>query len=182
MLALIVRKLLAGASADRTFLKGQKMMGKLLHTSRTVLHVDDDPDMLQLVAKYLSGNFQVHSIADPTKAVDHLARTGCRLVILDIQMGEHNGLDLLRTIKRLDGGILVVMLTGLVSLESVLVSMRDGAEGCLFKPVNKPEELIATMEQCADKVARWHRSVNELLVRRALEDCKAELQFANVNY
>lgn len=182
MLTFSVRKLLAGARIHRTFSKGQNMMSKLLHTSRTVLHVDDDPDMLQLVAKYLSKDFQVHSIADPTKAIDHLARTGCRLVILDIQMGEHNGLDLLRTIKRLDGGILVVMLTGLVSLESVLVSMRDGAEACLFKPVSKPEELITTMEQCADKVARWHRSVNELLVRRASESCKAELQLANANY
>ncbi len=150
-------------------------MSKLLHTSRTVLHVDDDPDMLQLVSSYLSKKFDVHSISDPTKAVDHLARTGCRLAILDIQMEKHNGLDLLRTIKRLDGGILVVMLTGVVSLESVLVSMREGAEACLFKPLKNPDELLKTMEECADKVARWHRSVNELLVRRAAESSNAEL-------
>lgn len=148
------------------------MTSKLAHTVRNVLHVDDDPNMLQLVSKYLSKDFNVQSIVDPTQAIDHLVSSGCRLVILDIQMGEYNGLDLLRTIKRLDGGILVVMLTGLVSIESVLVSMRDGAEACLFKPLNDPKELIETMEECATKVLRWHRSVNELLSRRATENSR----------
>lgn len=148
------------------------MTSNLTQTVKNVLHVDDDPDMLQLVSKYLSKSFNVHSIADPTQAIDHLVSTGCRLVILDIQMGEHNGLDLLRTIKRLDGGILVVMLTGLVSIESVLVSMRDGAEACLFKPLRDPSELTEAMEECATKVLRWHRSVNELLTRRAVENSR----------
>jgi DNA-binding NtrC family response regulator len=148
------------------------MTSKLAHTIRNVLHVDDDPDMLQLVSKYLQKSFNVHSISSPKQAVDHLVSSGCRLVILDIQMGEHNGLDLLRTIKQLDGGILVVMLTGLVSIESVLVSMREGAEACLFKPLREPQELVETMEQCAAKALRWHRTVNELLSRRAVENSR----------
>ena len=156
------------------------MTSKVAHTIRNVLHVDDDPDMLQLVSKHLSKNFNVHSIVDPTQAIDHLVGSGCRLVILDIQMGEYNGLDLLRTIKRLDGGILVVMLTGLVSIESVLVSMRDGAEACLFKPLNDPKELLDTMEECAAKVMRWHRSVNELLSRRATENSRMRQSVSSI--
>ena len=156
------------------------MTNQLLETSKNVLHVDDDPDMLKLISKQLSGEFQVHSMLDPTKAIGHLVQTGCRLVILDIQMGEHNGLDLLRTIKRLDGDILVVMLTGLVSIESVLVSMRDGAEACFFKPLERPEELMRTMKQSAEKVERWHRSVNELLERRVAEMGTSQLQLSSV--
>lgn len=139
---------------------------KVANFTRQVIHVDDDPDMLRLIKHHLGPHVDVISLQDPTACVNELVSTGCRLVILDIEMGDHNGLDLLRTIKRLDGGIHVIMLTGLVSMETVLTSMRDGAEACLFKPLEDPGRLVEVVESSIVKIERWHDAVRDLLSRK----------------
>lgn len=139
---------------------------KIADNARRVLHVDDDPDMLRLVRHKLGPHCDITSLNDPSECVNELVRTGCRLVILDIDMGEYNGLDLLRTIKRLDGGIHVIMLTGLVSMQTVLTSMREGAEACLFKPLNDPSDLLSVVNESVKKIERWHESVKDLLKRK----------------
>jgi phenylacetyl-CoA:acceptor oxidoreductase subunit 2 len=70
----------------------------------------------------------------------------CRVVLLDIDMPQINGLEALREIKQHDGGIQVIMLTGLVSMNTVLESMRLGAESCLFKPVTDVAPLLDAIE------------------------------------
>ena len=106
---------------------------------RVVLHVDDDPQMLRFVASLLEkGDYEVISIDDPTKVRATLLASDCRVVISDVDMPQMNGLELLRQIKQHDGGIHVVMLTGLVSMSTILDSMRLGAEACVFKPLSDP--------------------------------------------
>jgi DNA-binding NtrC family response regulator len=131
-----------------------------------IIHVDDDPNMLRLIKHQLRSNFHVESLEDPTQCLDTLVRTGSRIVILDIDLGEHNGLDLLREIKQFDGGIHVIMLTGLVSMETILTSMRDGAEACLFKPLRDKYELVDVINDTLKKITRWHESLHDLIDRK----------------
>lgn len=131
-----------------------------------VVHVDDDPSLLRLVKHQLSRSYNVCSVADPTRCIDEIIRTGSRIALLDIDLGAHNGLDLLREIKRFDGGIQVVMLTGLVSMETILTSMRDGAEACLFKPLQDKQELLDVLDEAQRKIIRWHKSLRDLMDRK----------------
>lgn len=131
-----------------------------------ILHVDDDLDMLHLVRHYLGDDYDLNSLQDPSRCIDELVRSGSRMVILDIDMGRYNGIDLLSTIKELDGGIHVIMLTGLVSMETVLRSMRYGAEACVFKPLYDGRELQEVVESTQRKIGRWHASVKDLLARK----------------
>jgi DNA-binding NtrC family response regulator len=71
----------------------------------------------------------------------------------------------LRQIKRHDGGIQVILLTGLVSMNTVLDSMRTGAEACLFKPIHDFDELYEVLDAAYAKVGRWWRTLQDLADR-----------------
>jgi DNA-binding NtrC family response regulator len=90
-------------------------------------------------------------------------------VILDIDMPGINGLDLLREIKAYDGGIQVIMLTGMVSLSTLLQSFRWGAEACIFKPLGDLDPLLEALEDTFRKINRWWTALEELSQRRRQE-------------
>lgn len=133
---------------------------------KNLLHIDDDPDILRLVAAKLQARgYQVHSLDDPCQAQRELLSRDCRVVLLDVDMPTMNGLELLRQIKEYDGGIQVILLTGLVSMNTVLESMRMGAEACLFKPICDFDQLYHTLDATYAKVDRWWRTLQDLTHR-----------------
>jgi DNA-binding NtrC family response regulator len=156
-----------------------------MRNGRMVLHVDDDPAMRHLVERQLAvAGMNVMGIGQPLGAIDALVESQCRVVILDVDMPDMNGLELLAQIKRFDGGIQVIMLTGLVSMDTVLESMRRGAEACLFKPLQDVAELISALEAAFQKADRWWDALADLNQRRAAQrtgpgsDRSAPLEFS----
>lgn len=134
---------------------------------RLVLHIDDDRLITEIVRERLEAHgYRLVSVNDPSNIIDLLVRHNCRVVILDVQMPQANGLEVLSQIKRYDGGVLVIMLTGLVSMTSVLESMRRGAEACLFKPLNDVAPLLHALEAAFDKIDHWWLTLQDLTTRR----------------
>jgi two-component system response regulator GlrR len=130
---------------------------------RSIIHVDDDPALSRMVAHRLkSKGIEVHSINDPTKALDEILKRNCRLVLLDIDMPKINGIELLRQIKHADGGVQAIMLTGVVALSSALETYRIGAEACFFKPLEKIEPLVDAINDTFRKIDRWWETMNRL--------------------
>lgn len=135
----------------------------------TILHVDDDPLVLQIIAKRLERfGYEVTSISDPTKVMQEMVDSHPRLVLLDIEMPGINGLDLLREIKHYDGSTQVIMLTGIVTIQTVLQSFRWGAEYCFFKPVEDINQLAKAIERTFWKIDQWWNTVEELAVQRRI--------------
>ena len=138
--------------------------------NRTIMHVDDDPSLLRVVAGKLSASgYEVISVEDPREAVSKMRETGARLLLLDIDMPYVNGMELLKKVKQEDGGIQVVMLSGLVSMSTALQSMRWGAEACVFKPINDFGPLLKSIEATFEKIDRWWTCVEELRKRKTTE-------------
>ncbi|NOY30176.1 MAG: response regulator [Planctomycetes bacterium] len=139
-----------------------------MERNRTILHIDDDPSLLKIVSKKLSlSGYDVRSLDDPKQTSRELITTGARLVLLDIDMPDIDGLTLLEDIKRHDGGIQVIMLTGLVSMTTVLQSMRWGAEACVFKPITDIQPLTTAIDAAFEKIDRWWSSLDELNLRKS---------------
>lgn len=133
---------------------------------KRVLHVDDDPSMLELVAERLGGaGFQVTSLDRPELAVKRLLDSDIRVCILDISMPRLDGLRLLEEIMSLDAAIQVVMLTGVTTQSSVLDSYRGGAEACFFKPIADFAPLVEALEACFVKADRWWEALRDLRAR-----------------
>ncbi len=143
----------------------------MTHTTKTVLHVDDDPSQFPIVAALLEKRgYQVHTTDSPDDVESALLRTGARIVLLDIDMPGKDGLTLLKEIKQNDGGIQVIMVTGMVTMATILRAMRWGAEACIFKPITDPTALLEALDATEAKIRRWWRAVEELTQqRRGLE-------------
>jgi DNA-binding NtrC family response regulator len=136
---------------------------------RKVLHVDDDPDILALMKKTLSiMGYTPHSISDPALVIPWLAKSTTRIVLLDIEMPGKDGLALLREIKKFDGGIQVIMLTGLVSMSTIIRATRLGAEDCFFKPIENLDDVLDSVDRAHEKMLRWWRVLKEWRARKSM--------------
>jgi DNA-binding NarL/FixJ family response regulator len=103
---------------------------------------------------------------DPRQALELIREHNFRVVILDIDMPGLSGIDLLEEIKRYDGGINVIMLTGVVTQATVIQSLRRGASACLFKPLTDPQQLIDAIELAFANINRWWNSLRQLVALR----------------
>ena len=148
---------------------GQTLLGQTdVNERRTILHIDDDPAILRLVAGRLAcEGYEVVSSSDPTDVESLLLESRARICLLDISMPQVDGLEVLKQIKRIDGGVQVIMLTGLVSMNAVLDSLRNGAEALYFKPILNFEPLLEILSDSCRKADRWKHTLEELRLRRA---------------
>lgn len=138
-----------------------------MKTENIVLHVDDDQAMLDIVRMTLQKRgYKVISISDPTIALKALAECAARVVILDIDMPGKDGLTLLKEIKQRDAGIQAVMLTGMVSMGTILHATGLGAQECVFKPVKQLREVGDAVDRCFANIERWWSALREWMERR----------------
>jgi DNA-binding NtrC family response regulator len=143
-------------------------------SNHRILHVDDDPQFTRLIARRLhSRGFDVTPLHDPRQTIAELAGGHFRVVLMDIDMPQGDGLALLREIKAWDGGVQVIMLTGLVSMTTALQSLRWGAEACFFKPIDDVQPLVDALHDAIRKTQRWWVTLRELSQRRRCETCDA---------
>lgn len=146
-----------------------------MRNARAIVHVDDDPMFTRLVAAQMSRlGFSVAEFHDAAEFLDALPRRHERLVLLDIAMPGIDGLETLRRIKAFDGGILVIVLTGVVEMTTVLEALRCGAEACFFKPLVDIQPLARAVACSSRKIERWWQTLDELAWRRNLGPDAAE--------
>jgi signal transduction histidine kinase/DNA-binding response OmpR family regulator len=109
-------------------------------TAKTILVVDDDPDIAQLVRIQLEGNgYRVLTASRGQKALEVVKEDKVDLVILDRLLPDVNGLRILDELKGTPSTarIPVIMLT---VIEDEGEAMARGASAYLVKPVN--EQLL----------------------------------------
>ena len=118
---------------------------------KTVLVVDDEPQIVQVVRDYLEhGGFSVLSAADGPTAL-RVARTRHPdLVILDLGLPGLDGLDVTRSLRR-DSAVPIIMLTARGDESDKLVGLELGADDYLTKPFS-PKELVARVRAVLRRV------------------------------
>lgn len=111
-------------------------------TKTTVLIVEDDAGLREaLVDTLLLADYQVVAADSAEQAIMTLARQNVDIVVSDIQMGEMNGLALLKAIKAKDANLPVLLMTAYATVDDAVSAMRDGATDYLSKPF-APEVLL----------------------------------------
>jgi len=122
---------------------------------RCVLAVDDDPFQRVLIAQYLGGiDVDLTCAATGRDALDCLWKRRPDLILMDVDLPDYNGVDLMRWIKSIPtlAPIPVVMLTGHRQRAVVLESLRAGAADYVAKPYTVDvlrDKLLALVPGCA---------------------------------
>ncbi len=109
---------------------------------RTVLVVDDEPEIVRILRDYLErAGFAVLSAADGETAVATAHRQRPDIVILDLTLPSMDGLDVARALRR-NAEIPIIMLTARSEETDRVVGLELGADDYVAKPFS-PREVVA---------------------------------------
>jgi DNA-binding NtrC family response regulator len=109
------------------------------------LIVDDERSIREGLAKTLNRMGHEATTADGgEKAVAEFASGGYDLVFLDLKMPRMDGMDVLARLRDADPEVIIVIITGYPSIETVLKAFRLGAYDYLPKPFSPQEVRIIT--------------------------------------
>lgn len=107
-----------------------------------VLVVDDNPVNMKLAAEVLEHEgYRVYRAVDASSALDILARSPIRLVLMDIEMPGTDGLTLTRMIKAAPAfrRLPIIALTASAMLGDEQKAIDAGCDGYITKPINTRE-------------------------------------------
>jgi DNA-binding response OmpR family regulator len=109
---------------------------------RSVLVVDDEPMVREVVSAYLSREgFVVTEIGDGRSALEHLRNQHTDLVVLDVMLPEADGLTVLSALRE-KGDTPVILLTARGEETDRVLGLELGADDYVVKPFS-PRELAA---------------------------------------
>ncbi|MEZ4416660.1 MAG: sigma-54 dependent transcriptional regulator [Gemmatimonadota bacterium] len=122
-----------------------------------VLIVDDEPLVRESIELCLAP--LGHEVT-PTGGADHarvaVARKRFDLVLLDLRLNEHSGLDLIPELLEADPSLSIVLMTAYGSVESAVEAMRRGAFDYIHKPIS-PSELRMLVGRISERRALRQR-------------------------
>jgi two-component system, chemotaxis family, chemotaxis protein CheY len=128
---------------------------------RTILVVDDSPTIRKMVRAALAGLSDVGFIeaASGLQAIETLATNTVRMMVLDLNMPDMHGLDVLRFLRSHNQyrSLPVMVLTTRSDDASRAAVMQAGASAYLTKPFS-PSFLVSSVRQLLDTEAEQPRS------------------------
>ena len=112
-----------------------------------LLLIEDDPTIAhELTLRWARRGWQVHNAISVAAARNALALPGLfDLVLLDLNLPDGDGMDLLATLRRSDSRTPVLVLTARDQVADRVLGLRQGADDYLVKPF-APDELDARVE------------------------------------
>ncbi len=136
---------------------------------KRILVVDDDPQILSGLAALLSDEWEVRTAENGKAALTTFAEFSPDVVLLDVQLPDYSGIDLLHQFKMYSETSAVIMMSGLGNIDRVIESMKLGAETFLQKPFDT-DTLTLTLEQASRIIAQQ----KELIAFRRAEAKEGE--------
>lgn len=115
-------------------------------TTTRVLHVDDDPSLLDLVKTYLERVDDLHvvSVSCPSAAVGKFESDDFDCIVSDYEMPEMDGISLLKTIRKRDEDIPFILYTGKGSEDVASKAISVGVSDYMQKSSGRDHyELLA---------------------------------------
>ena len=128
--------------------------------SARVLVVEDDPDIAELVVRYLDkAGYSTMRVSSGRDALDSVRTKPPDLMVLDLMLPHVDGLEVCRLLRANEktAGIPIIMLTARADESERIVGLEIGADDYLAKPFS-PNELVARIKAL---LRRAHRAIPE---------------------
>ena len=124
-------------------------MRNCCHRQITVLIVDDEQLIRDLCARALK-EYRTFQASSMKEALEIYGRESVDLVLTDVMMPGGSGIELLKQIKTLDPGSVVVVMTGFGDKEIILSALREDADDFINKPL-QILQLRTAIQKALDK-------------------------------
>src|SRR5437879_12129468 len=134
-----------------------------------VLVVDDDADVRGLLAGVpeSNGGTKVTEAASGAEAMASLGHEEFDVAVVDLQLPDHSGLEILRWARAAEVDTELIVLTGHADVETAVEAMRLGAYDFITKPWKNPELLEVVAKAAEKKALRRENSALRDVITRA---------------
>jgi len=121
---------------------------------KNVLVVDDDESILRVFSRVLGKNGYIVDVAGTgNEAIAKAQANSYAVILLDIQLPDIDGTDLLLKLPSKASETVKIIVTGHSTTERGVKAVDYGADDYLVKPV-KPEELLATIRERLEELQK----------------------------
>ena len=123
----------------------------------SILIVEDEETLRKNLPTLLAREgHNAASTASGTEAMALLAQQSFDIVITDIQLGDLNGLELLKRVRSAAPDTVVLMMTAYASINSAIEAFRNGAHDYLLKPFSMQE-----LRQKINNIAQYRKLIRD---------------------
>lgn len=137
-------------------------------TKARVLLVEDTLSLATLYGNSLiNAGLPVDHVATGKEALEKLETGAYQVVLLDLQLPDINGFEVMRMLRERGLDVTTVVVTGQGSVVTAVEAMRRGAYDFLVKPVS-PERMITTVRNAQERA----------MLQRTVEDLSPEISAA----
>ena len=122
-------------------------MAVATHTRGSVLVVDDEPTIGEIVARYLDrAGYETHIAVDGPGAMEAFERVNPDLIVLDLMLPGIDGLEVMRRMREgRERRTAIILLTAKGEESDRVIGLRLGADDYVVKPFS-PAELVARVD------------------------------------
>jgi DNA-binding NtrC family response regulator len=127
-----------------------------------VLLVEDKVELRAMLRKALErSDYTVEEAPDGRAAIDKVRNRRYLLVLSDLKLPGHSGIDVLREAKRAEPTLPVIIMTAYGSVDEAVTAMKEGAFDFIQKPVD-----LDHLELLLERAARQQELLRENLLLR----------------
>ena len=116
---------------------------------KRILVLDDEISICTSLEFALEDYYEVKATTEPWQAVQWLEEENFQLCLLDLRIGQVNGIDVLMEMKSIQNDLLVIMMTAYGSIASSVEAIKKGAYSYLTKPLQM-EGLLSIIDQALE--------------------------------
>jgi putative two-component system response regulator len=137
-----------------------------------ILIVDDEELICSIISRRLmKEGYTCMAARNGKEALNLFYKDSFSLIISDIKMPEMNGIELLKRVKAVNPGMMVIILTAYPEIDLAVEAMRLGAYDFLTKPFNLDLVVLSiknALEKRAlvEKVEAYHKNLEKLVEER----------------
>ncbi|HEY0569542.1 MAG TPA: ActR/PrrA/RegA family redox response regulator transcription factor [Xanthobacteraceae bacterium] len=115
-------------------------------TERSLLIVEDDKSFLQRLARAMEGRgFDVRSAESVTEGLIQVEKSAPAFAVVDMRLGDGNGLDVISALKQRRPEARAIILTGYGNIATAVTAVKFGAVDYLAKPVDADDVVSALL-------------------------------------
>ncbi len=108
-----------------------------------ILVIDDDKEVRNMLVSILkSYGYLVETAKNGNEAIQMCETTPFDVALIDIELPDINGTDLLQMLNEKRPKIVKIIITGHPSIKNAAKSVNEQADGYIIKPFNVPELLL----------------------------------------
>ncbi len=116
------------------------------HTDRSLLIVEDDKPFLERLARAMeTRGFAVTACESVADGLNQIAKAAPAFAVVDLRLGDGNGLDVVSALKRKRPEARAIVLTGYGNIATAVTAVKLGAVDYLSKPADADDVVSALL-------------------------------------